>query len=56
MLYKVIMFHENTELLPYGDSYDLYMGNIEPAEYIKLVLDKIPFRKKIGWVELAKGE
>ena len=28
MVYKVLMFHENIELLPSGDSYFLSLGNI----------------------------
>ena len=56
MVSKVIMFHENTELLPYVDCFDLYPGNNEPTKHITLVLVGIPTRNKSYWVESAKEE
>ena len=54
MVSEVLMFHENTELFPSGDSYDISMGNNEPTENITLVLVGIPIRNQLGWVKLAK--
>ena len=36
MLSEVLMFHENIELLTSGDSYDIYLGNIDSSERITL--------------------
>ena len=52
---KVLIFHENTELLPSGDCYDLSSGNNEPTENILLVLVGIPVRKQPELVEVSKG-
>ena len=50
---KVLMFHENTELLPYGDCYELSPGNNDPTEYIMIIIDGIPISKKHVWVDVA---
>ena len=39
---KVLIFHENIELLPSGDFYDFSTGNNDPTEHITLVLVGIP--------------
>ena len=43
-VFEVITFHETKELVPFGDSYDLYPGNNDPTEGITLVIFGIPFR------------
>ena len=53
---KVLIFHENTELFPSGDSYDISPVNNYPIEHITLVLVGVPIRNKLGWVELVKEE
>ena len=30
MVPKILMFHENTDIFPYGDSYDISRGNNYP--------------------------
>ena len=54
MVYEVLMFHENIKLLPSGDSYDLSLGNIDPAERITPVLVSVTVINQLGWVELAR--
>ena len=54
MVYKVLMFHDNSELLPYSESYELSMCNIDPADCITLALVGIPIRKQLCWVKVAK--
>ena len=51
---KVLMFHENIELLPSVYFYDLYPGNNYPNEHITLVLVGIPVINQPEWVEVAK--
>ena len=53
---EVLMFHESTQLLPSGESYDLSMGDNDLNEIITLVLVGIPVRNKFGWFELVKGD
>ena len=53
MVSKVLMFHENTELLPSGDSYDLSTGNNYPIENTTLVLVGITVRNQPELVEVA---
>ena len=38
MVFEVLMFHENTELVPSGESNDLSPGNNDPTNLITLVL------------------
>ena len=45
---EVLMFHENTELFPSGDSYDISPGNNEPTKHITLVLVVIPTINQLG--------
>ena len=52
----MITLYENTDLLPSGDSYDLYTGNYYPTEEIVLVLVRIPVGNQLGCVEVAKEE
>ena len=54
MVYEFLMFHENTDMLPSGDFYDVSLGDIDPAEQIMLVLFVIPLRNQLGWVEKSK--
>ena len=56
MVSKVIMLHENTELFPSGDYYDISLGNNYPTERITLVLVGIPIRNQLVWVEAAKED
>ena len=56
MVSKILMFHENTELLPSGDSYELSLGNIEADECITVVIVGITVRNKLVWVEVAKED
>ena len=56
MEFEVIMLYENTDLLPSGDSHDLYTGNYYPTEEIVLVLVRIPVGNQLGCVEVAKEE
>ena len=51
---EVLMFHENTELFPSSDSYDISLGNNDPTERITLVLVVIPIINQLGLVEVAK--
>ena len=54
MVSKVLVFYENTDLLPSVDCYDLYLGNNYPTEHITLVLFGITIRNQPDWVEAAK--
>ena len=56
MVYKVFIFHENTELLHSGDCYDLYTGNNDPTEHITLILVGIPIINQLDLVEVAKED
>ena len=48
------MFHENTELFPSGDSYDISTGNNETTKKITLVLVGIPTTNKVLLLEVDK--
>ena len=50
---KLLMFHENTELLPSGDCYYLSPGNNYPTDHIMLLLVRIPVINQPDWVEVA---
>ena len=56
MFFKVLMFHENIELLPSGDSYDLSPVNNGPTEGIMLVLVGMPVSNKLGWAEVVRED
>ena len=45
---KVVMFHENTELLPSGDSYGHSLGNIDPTDHITIILFGLPVINQLG--------
>ena len=47
---EVLMFNENTNMLPPGDSSDLYPVNNDTTEEIKLLLFMVPLRNQILWV------
>ena len=53
---EVLTFHENTELFPSDDSYDIYPGNNYPTKRIKFLLVGIPIRNQLEWVEVAKED
>ena len=53
---EVLIYHENTELFPSGDSYDISPGKNDPTKHIKIVLVGIPIRNQLGWVEVAKED
>ena len=54
MVFKVLMFRENIELLPYGDSNDLSPGNKDPTDRITIILVGITVRNQLVWEEVAK--
>ena len=56
MVSEVLMFHENTYLLPYGDFYNLSLSNIDPDERITLVLFGIRDTNQLFWVEVSKED
>ena len=56
MVFEVLMFHENTELLPYLDSYELYPVDNDPTVGTTHVLVGIPARNQLVWVELDKED
>ena len=56
MFSKDLKFHENIELFPFGDCYDLSRGNNDPTEKIKLVLVGIPVSNQFVWVEVAEED
>ena len=51
MVSKVLVFHENKELLPSGDCYDLSMGNNDTTKHIMIFLVGISVINKLGWVK-----
>ena len=51
---EVLIFHENIELFPSGDSYDISPGNNYPTKRITLVLVGMPIRNQLGWSEVEK--
>ena len=53
MVSKVLMFHENTDLIPSGGCCDLSPCNDDTFEHITLVLVGIHVSNKLGWVEAA---
>ena len=48
------MNHENTELIPSGDSSDLSPSNKDPTEGITIYLVTITLRNQLGWLEVEK--
>ena len=46
------MFHENTEMFPSGDSYDISPSNNYPTDHITLFLVGILIRNQLSWVEV----
>ena len=54
MVSKVLKFHENTEILPYGDCYDLSPGNNDPTKHITFLLVVIYVINQPDLVEVAK--
>ena len=54
MVSEVLMFNENTELIPYGDSYDVSTGNNDPTMRSTLLLVGITVINQLGLVEAAK--
>ena len=49
----VLVFYHNVELLPPGDSFDLYIGNYELIEAIALVHAGISTINQLGWEEVG---
>ena len=56
MVSKLLMFHENIELLPLADCYELSTGNNESTKHITLVLVRISIINKLEWVLVAKWD
>ena len=56
MVSEVLMFHENTELLPSGNFYKISPGNNYTTKRITLVLVVITFRTQLYWVEAVKED
>ena len=54
MVLKLLMLHENIDLLPSIDFYDLSTGNDELIEGINIFLVGTPTRNKLFLIELAK--
>ena len=50
MVSEFLMSHEDIELFPSGDSYDLSLVNSYPTERIMLDLVGIPVINQLGWV------
>ena len=53
---EVLMFHENIELFPSGDFYDISPGNNDPTKRLTIFLVGIPVRNQLGWVKVAKED
>ena len=56
MVSKVLIFHENIELIPFGDWYDLSTGNNHPTKHITLILVGISVINQPDLVEVAKKD
>ena len=56
MVSEVLMFHENTDLFPSGDSYDIYPDDNDLTKRITLILVAVPTRNQPGWVMSAKED
>ena len=54
MVSEVLMFHENTDLIPSVDSNELYMDNNDPTERITVLFFGILVINKISWADVAK--
>ena len=54
MVSRVLMFHENVEIIPSVDYYDLYPCNYDPTEHITLLLVGIPVINQPDFVEVVK--
>ena len=51
---SVLMFNENTDMIPSDDSSRLFPGNNYPTEVSTLILVRINFRNKLVLAELEK--
>ena len=49
---KFLVFRENTELIPSGESYELFPVNNYPNEFITLVLVGLSIRNQLDLVEV----
>ena len=56
MLSGFLVFHENIELIPSGESYDPYLGKNDPTERITISLVGIPIINQLVWEEIAKED
>ena len=56
MVSEVLILHENIELFPSGDSYDISLGNNYIKNLTPLVLVRKPIRNQLGWVDVAKED
>ena len=56
MDYRVLMAHENTELIPSGDCYDLSRGNYDTNKHATPVLFGKPVINQLGWVDIVKED
>ena len=54
MIFELLVFQENIELIPYGDYNDLSLINTDPTKQIPLVFVGITVRNQLGWVEAMK--
>ena len=50
---KFLIFNENPDQFPSGDSYEISPDDSDTTKYITLVLVGIPTRNQLGWVEVA---
>ena len=52
-VFEVLVFHENTELLPPGDSYELSPGKYYPTDGTIFFIVGVSIINQLVWVELA---
>ena len=53
MVFEFLILHENTEMIPSRDSYNLYTGNNDPTEVIMLFIVGVPTINQLGWVQVT---
>ena len=53
---EVLMVHENKELFPSDDSYEISTGNNDTMKRTTLVLVRIPIINQLIWAEVAKKD
>ena len=56
MVFDVLMFYENTDLLPSGYSHDLFLVNNDTTKLIMPVIVGIVVTNQLGWIEVVKED